>query len=192
MRDELENKLVRDFPNLYKQYNDIPTETCMCWGFECDDGWFGLIYELSKKISIIDPNVQAVQVKEKYGGLRFYVGSVSMDTADEIFDLINEYENKSYEICEMCGTTEDVTTNEHGWVLTLCKKCREERLNNKDKFEKNAVDIFNEDPEKFFGIIEKNVSTWVNEKIKKINDEKIKKKWQSWWENQIKKGADKN
>lgn len=36
MNQELENKLLTSFPNLYKQYHLPMTLTCMCWGFNCD------------------------------------------------------------------------------------------------------------------------------------------------------------
>lgn len=62
MKDELENKLVKEFPNLYKQTSLSPQETCMCWGFCCGDGWEKIIYNLSKKITELVPNVEAVQV----------------------------------------------------------------------------------------------------------------------------------
>ena len=109
MKDSLEEKLFTTFPNLYKQKCLTPEETCMCWGFCCDDGWYDLIYDLSKKISQIDPEVEVIQVKEKFGGLRFYVEKVSKASAEEIYNLITIAENKSLTICENCGSKEDVS-----------------------------------------------------------------------------------
>lgn len=127
MKDELENNLVKEFPNLYKQTSLSPQETCMCWGFCCGDGWEKIIYNLSKKITELDPNVEAVQVKEKFGGLRFYIGSVIQDKADEVYDAISEAESESFKTCEYCGTKENVTTKGPGWIKTLCNDCRKER-----------------------------------------------------------------
>lgn len=39
------------------------------------------------------------QVKEKFGGLRFYV----QQGTDEVYKLVSEAEAKSYHICEVCG-----------------------------------------------------------------------------------------
>ena len=65
-------KLYKDFPELYKQHSWSMQDTCMCWGFECDDGWFDLIYQLSKDIVEKSKNkIQAIQVKEKFGGIIF-------------------------------------------------------------------------------------------------------------------------
>lgn len=129
MKDELENKLVKDFPNLYKQVSLSPEETCMCWGFECGDGWEKIIYDLSKKITDIDPNVEAVQVKEKFGGLRFYIGPVNKDSVDEVYKLIDEAVEESFKTCEICGTKENVSTKGACWIKTLCDTCRKERRN---------------------------------------------------------------
>jgi hypothetical protein len=39
MTSELQERLYKDFPELFQE-KDLPmTETCMCWGIECGDGW---------------------------------------------------------------------------------------------------------------------------------------------------------
>ena len=103
MRKELDEQLCREFPNLYRNRGKSMQETCMCWGFDCDDGWFQIIYDLSKKLEAEmlklpekqRPFYGASQVKEKYGGLRFYVDSYT----DEIGSLIREAEEKSEKTC---------------------------------------------------------------------------------------------
>jgi len=98
-----------------------PTENLMCFGFECDDGWFDLIWKLCEDIRTelkVNPmDFLVMQVKEKFGGLRFYPGFAS----DKIFDLIDEAEEKSYEICETCGKPGKITGG--NWVKTSCEKC---------------------------------------------------------------------
>lgn len=59
-------------------------------------------------------SVYASQVKEKLGGLRFYLSMGS----DEMYDLCHEAENKSYEICETCG--EPGVLRDSGWIITAC------------------------------------------------------------------------
>ena len=120
-------KLYKDFPKLYSHHKQPCRETCMCWGFSCGDGWFKLIYELSSTIqSYIDnnkaPQVVVVQVKEKYGGLRFYTQGEDR----LIHGMIWFADSLSYSICEMCGSMKNVTQNKKGWISTLCKKCRRE------------------------------------------------------------------
>jgi hypothetical protein len=50
MRDELNDRIINDFPNLYRDKNAPPTESLICFGIEASDGWFQLIYELSMKL----------------------------------------------------------------------------------------------------------------------------------------------
>lgn len=131
MNAENEKKLLTDFPKLYSQYHLPMTKTAMMWGWECGDGWFDLIYELSKKISELDPKAEATQVKEKFGKLRFCVMSDSdseyEDKSAKIIGLLSEYEDKSAETCERCGDTETARTrDDDGWLVTLCEKCMKE------------------------------------------------------------------
>jgi len=105
-------KLKEDFPEIFEDLH----------GFECQDGWYDLIYTLCASIIQYcsftnSPIPIASQVKEKFGGLRFYVGSAT----EEIFDLIIKAENKSYKTCEVCG--EPGKTRGKAWVKTLCEDC---------------------------------------------------------------------
>jgi len=117
MNEENTKILLKDFPKLYKQYYDDKMNTCMCWGFDCLDGWFDLIYDLSQKLEIVSPTTEATQVKEKFGGLRFYHNGVT----EEGYKLIQNAEAKSYHICEICGN-KGVVREDLGWVRTLCLK----------------------------------------------------------------------
>lgn len=61
-------------------------------------------------------NIRAVQVKEKFGGLRFYVSG----GCDKHHAMIDFAENLSYRICEDCGSMKDTITYSIGWIRTLC------------------------------------------------------------------------
>jgi hypothetical protein len=132
MKKELQDKIFAAFPSLYCQRNLSPDETCMCWGIECGDGWFELIYNLSKDISNISKDIYATQVKEKFGSLRFYWGGdgLTKDQINTIEELIDNAEDLSYSTCEECGSTVDVKQTE-GWIMTLCKKCMKEYMKRK-------------------------------------------------------------
>lgn len=119
MKADLDNKLCNDFPEIFRDRWSDPQTTLMCWGFECGDGWYDILHDLCQDIMIYcvatgDKVPKAVQVKEKWGGLRFYVDSCS----DEVYYIINNYEKKSYRTCEVCGGRGVVRDN--GWVKTLC------------------------------------------------------------------------
>lgn len=131
MNPKLDNYLVVKYPKIFAdRYADMQT-TAMCWGFEHGDGWFWLIDQLCDSIqSYIDSNnkfrdedkkisqVVATQIKEKYGTLCFY-----FQGGDElIHGMVWLAENQSVNICEFCGSTENVGTTQ-GWISTICKDC---------------------------------------------------------------------
>lgn len=72
--------------------------------------------------------VEATQVKEKFGGLRFYINGAD----DEVYGMISFAEHLSYKICEDCGSTKNVSQTK-GWIRNLCSKCMKEY---KKKYEK--------------------------------------------------------
>ncbi len=121
MNDQNTEKLIEDFPVLYRGV-DLPiSQNLMAFGFECGDGWFDLIYNLSNKIAKSNNDVLATQVKEKFGTLRFYICGGD----DEVYKAIDEAEHKSGETCEECGKP-GVLCHTGGWVKTICSKCMEE------------------------------------------------------------------
>ena len=84
--------------------------------FECNEGWYPLIQQLIEDIIKLGWNRQVTQVKEKFGGLRFYINEGS----PEVHARITEAEIKSYTICEMCGSPGE-TRRDTGWYRTLCE-----------------------------------------------------------------------
>ena len=74
---------------------------------------------LKAKQSII-PQIEAVQVKEKYGTLRFYTNEYD----STINSLISFAENMSACTCEECGAPG--TADPGGWIKTRCDTCRGE------------------------------------------------------------------
>lgn len=87
-----------------------------CWPYiECDVGWDDLLLELDSKLAELAPDYQVLQIKEKYGGLRFYAIGLS----DEGLDLIEEYEDRSLTICETCGSPGRLM-QDRGWYKTVC------------------------------------------------------------------------
>ena len=122
MKKENEDKLKAAFPQFFIDlHTTTPQQSCMSWGIECGDGWYDLIYSLCGQLLAQDPyeEFKASQVKEKFGGLRFYVDC----STPEINRLIDVAEELSYKVCETCGSNEKVSISGLNWVKTLCKKC---------------------------------------------------------------------
>ena len=76
-------------------------------------GWSKLIDEIYE---FLPEDITILQVKEKFGGLRFYVASAS----EEVLDRIYAIEERSLTICDVCGRTGQPTTK--GWIATRCDK----------------------------------------------------------------------
>jgi hypothetical protein len=110
--------------------------------FECGIGWYRILHDLSLKIEkILEREAEdsklhegeenervemfAIQVKEKYGTLRFYMSSET----DEISALIRGAEIRSSLTCEVCGDPGKMRGER--WFLVRCDKCYEETKWNK-------------------------------------------------------------
>ena len=143
MKKELDEQLVKKYPLIFKnRYGDVK-ETLMCWGFECGDGWYQVLDSLCANIQHhIDwkekqrqwtitfnskaaleemrevpdaiAQVVAVQVKEKFGGLRFY----SDGGDDQISGMVRMAESWAANTCETCGAPGK--SRNGGWIRTLC------------------------------------------------------------------------
>lgn len=130
MKKELEDKLYEKYPKLFRQKDLSMQETCMCWGICTGDGWYWLIDNLCGCIqSYINanekPQLEIVQLKEKFGELRIYTNGSN----ELIQGMIWLAENMSYNICENCGSTTNITHTK-GYIQTLCKKCYEKPKEN--------------------------------------------------------------
>lgn len=109
------NKLNADFPRIFPEP----------FSFECGDGWFNLLHKLCTDIDNVAAKLNlsahdwphASQIKEKYGGLRFYTDSA----CNEVYDLIEAAEETSLVTCEGCGLPGK--TRQGGWIRTLCDTC---------------------------------------------------------------------
>ena len=50
MKQELDKLLCERYPKMMVNRNKDMMETCMCWGFECGDGWFNILDQLMGSI----------------------------------------------------------------------------------------------------------------------------------------------
>jgi len=128
MTNNLQETLFNKYPKLFREKDLPPSQTCMCWGIECGDGWFNIIDVLCEEINRHcegnDMDVIITQVKEKYGGLRFYYNGGD-NTVD---DLVSFAESLSERTCEICGSSGKLGQT-NGWYRTTCEGCNEKRKN---------------------------------------------------------------
>ncbi len=83
--------------------------------FSVGYGWYPLIKDLIIDLIDLGWDKQIIQVKEKFGGLRFYINEGS----EKIFNRISEAEKLSYELCEICGNKGELRKDK-SWITTLC------------------------------------------------------------------------
>ena len=133
MKLELDEKLCKDFPILYRNRHASMQISCMHWGFDIGDGWEPIIREASEKLEKIaaampdDENrMIAAQVKEKFGVMRLYVDCYPADETlyEEVKKIVDEAEAKTEVTCETCGQ-EGSSREHHRWYVTLCESCFE-------------------------------------------------------------------
>ena len=111
----------------------------MAFGIGVNDGWYRLLDELCEDITFVirgsGLKVVAEQIKEKFGTLRFYYRYEPQSNTKlpdnssmvRIVDaIISRAEWRSGNTCEMCG--EYGTTYHDGWVSTLCRKHKVDRM----------------------------------------------------------------
>ncbi len=128
MKPEMQEKLIRNFPFIFAETNKTPKESAMAFGIATGEGWYWIINHLCRALQgrtneFGEPQVIASQVKEKFGGLRFYVNGAS----DEQYSLIHFTESLSFSVCEDCGAMGNVSLRRRGWIRTLCDACEELR-----------------------------------------------------------------
>ena len=124
--------LVRRFPALYRYPGwDNVQITLIRFGFDCDNGWARILWDLSRSLDQIrrehGGDLRASQVKEKYATLRFYYDAwdfPSQDVYDAIDALIDAAEARSARTCEHCGRRGTLCHTRGGmWFRTLCPRC---------------------------------------------------------------------
>jgi len=120
------------------------------WGrwISCSRGWYPLLVELDEQLRALLPNYVIHQVKEKFGGLRYYwepgdeVGDPS-DAGGEavvggevaiaererrielVQKLVDSAERRAGVTCELCGAAGQLHHTRAGRYKTLCPDCTE-------------------------------------------------------------------
>ena len=81
------------------------------------------------KPSHLRVQVSVLQIKEKFGGLRFYYNVQGKCDYRFIDGAVDFAENLSYNTCEYCGTTSDKVGMTEGWVCVICEDCQNKQEN---------------------------------------------------------------
>lgn len=72
-----------------------------CWSY-CPEGWRDLVTRLHNALVQVAPDYRLSQIKEKFGGLRFYTNiSHTEDSIPHM--IISHFESMSTTTCDVCG-----------------------------------------------------------------------------------------
>lgn len=101
-------------------------EPIQLFGFEVQEGWYFIISMLMgyidshlKRNPQLD-NFKIIQIKEKFGTLRFYHRG-----GDEVIhQMVAMVEELSWTTCEFCGSNQNIMRSKP-WIKTACKNCVE-------------------------------------------------------------------
>lgn len=121
MNINLEEKLVKEFPDLFPRIKTHPTTQQQFYGCACGAGWFNLIYQfcnlvVSRQKSTGADSFKFLQIKEKFGSLRLY-----FDGGDDFIEGAAEMiERLSSGVCELTGKPGALYRKPSGWLQTLC------------------------------------------------------------------------
>lgn len=123
-------ELIEKYPKIFQMYEGNPSG--INWGIP--KAWIPVVDDLCGAIqkyidnsSVWDkekldwvhpPQATCVQMKEKFGGLRFYIDGGD----DHIEGMISMAEHICYNMCQYCGTKENLGVT-GGWITVCCSTC---------------------------------------------------------------------
>jgi hypothetical protein len=104
LNQKLTEQLYHAFPHLYRGRLKSRYESSMCWGFECGDGWYQVIYDLSQSLSDYleehpELDFEVMQVKSKLGTFHFHINYRDSTTAR----MVEQARARASNICEVTG-----------------------------------------------------------------------------------------
>jgi hypothetical protein len=95
---------------------DLPWSDQPVWkSIDCGPGWWPIIAGLDQDLRALYPEYRVVQVKEKFGGLRYYTEGVG-EAGKRLIRLAEQIAEMT---CEECGQP-GKPRSRRGWMKTLC------------------------------------------------------------------------
>lgn len=119
-----------NYENLQRHYNKLP------WYKKLMSLYKRSRYHYFRNNQTPIPQVTALQIKEKFGTLRFYYTGGD----ERITPIVDFYESYTQYICEDCGSTVDVGSTS-GWIRNVCQK--HAKGSKRNIHNKEATSLFN-------------------------------------------------
>ena len=110
------------------------------YGLECGAGWKDIIDRTHDKLKYIDPDYTIAQIKEKFGGLRYYYNqSVEYGSLASVImeDIVRAAEYEASYTCELCGankSSDKVEVRVHKyWYFGYCQSCADKHIAERER-----------------------------------------------------------
>jgi hypothetical protein len=100
------NELYEKFPHLYRERTAPLESSDMGWGFQCENGWYKIIYEMSKKIDKISSegeHAPAISLVSRHEDGTLHVAV--RNTTPPVADIVMNAREQSRLTCEYCAYT---------------------------------------------------------------------------------------
>lgn len=104
--EALKNKFL---PNYYKSV-------------DVDEGWYQIVVDCDNLLTEIDPDYRIAQIKQKFGGLRYYFQPSDVNNGElyvKMNAVVLAYEKIASMTCEATGKPGVLMKSKGGWVKTL-------------------------------------------------------------------------
>jgi hypothetical protein len=101
---------------LYNCLKDLPVGWVKAFGQQMVDELNAILV----KYNLVD-EYSIAQVKEKFGGLRWYDNFTTVSAAEEYYTWLQKYEDLSVQTCIVCG--EPGTMRHTRWISPYCDIC---------------------------------------------------------------------
>jgi len=87
---------------------------------DVDEGWYQIVIDCDTELSAIDPHYKILQIKEKFGGLRYYIKpSETCYELRRLGEIVSKYEEIASKTCEVTGEPGVLMKSIGGWRKTL-------------------------------------------------------------------------
>jgi len=102
MKQELDKLLCDRYPKMMVNRNKDMKETCMCWGFECGDGWFNILDQLMGSIQHhIDWKEKQRRWSIEYNEMAAQCKAGNFDAFEEANKSLTDEEYKNKKLAEI-------------------------------------------------------------------------------------------
>ena len=102
-----------------------------------DEGWYQIVVDCDDELSVLDPDYKVIQIKQKFGILRYYFQPsvpANKDLTDAMHAVVRKYLIESSKTCEATGKPGVLMSSPRGYLRTLNPKYAKKTKQYKDYY----------------------------------------------------------